>query len=202
MKNRQNICFLFLGYCFLSIGCATTPPSQLRTARIEYRPPAAPKAEPAVVPQPETINPFAQSERREARLTKLPRLAPIQEIGWLYRPPRGWTANQPRSQRLINDTNFTMRIFLDGQELNLVTAGTIALMPVDIGGVVRPKAMAPPRAAVYHLGDPGEHTIIIELYDGPAPLKYVKTCKINVNFTRQPNIDFSYRPCYESTPSL
>lgn len=196
---------MLIGCCLL--GCASTPPQTSTPQVVKYRPAVAKTAPPPETLSPfpgqnETLNPFPAEPVARRKPLFAPQLPPIQEVGWLYRPPRGWILNQPRSHRFTNDTNFTVRVFLDGKELNLVTAGTIALTPVDIGGVVRPKAMVPSRAEVYHIGDPGEHTIIIELYDGPAPLKYIKTCQLNSNFTKNPNIYFSYRPCYQGSPSI
>lgn len=202
------VCSSLITSC-LSLGCASTPPPHSTTSisrTVRYRSPVTVKTVPSETLSPypgqgETLNPFGAEPESKRRPMFRPRLPLIQEVGWLYRPPRGWTFNQPRSHRFDNNTNYAVRIFLDGKELNLVTAGAIALTPVDIGGVISYKAMAPSRAEVYHLGDAGEHTIIIELYDGPSPLKYIKTCKINANFTKQSNVDFSYRPCYQGNPS-
>lgn len=207
MKNILVSCHLSLVTCLLSLGCASAPPTHSSTSQVVKYRPAVAKTTPSETLSPypsknETLNPFPAEPVARRKPMFVPRLPLLQEVGWLYRPPRGWTFNQPRSHRFANNTEYTLRIFLDGKELNLVTAGSVVMTPVDIGGVVRPKAMVPSRAEVYHIGDPGEHTIIIELYDGPAPLKYIKTCKINVNFTRQPNIDFSYKPCYQGSPSL
>lgn len=162
-------------------------------------------------PTDETPNPFGDEqllepdslikEERLARLQARPNIASIEEVGFIDRPPRGWQDGLPRSHLIINDTKFAVRIFLDGKELVLVTAGQVVPMPIMTAGSIRPLPLVAPLGKVYHLGDAGKHALTIELYDGPAPLQYVKTCRIEANFMKQAHLYLSYRPCYKTNPS-
>src|SRR3989338_6856828 len=95
---------------FLMIGCGTT---------------SATKHEPretsalSLTPTTQTLNPFYgdklmepdsfKKEERLARLQAMPHHLSIEEVGFVYRPPRGWTAGNPRSHMILNDTKFAVR---------------------------------------------------------------------------------------------
>lgn len=193
---KHLICF------FLMIGCGTT------SAMSDGPRGTSPQT---LTPMTQTLNPFRgeqllepdfrKREEREARLSRLPRLPSIEEVGFVDRPPRGWISGSPRSHKIANDTKFAVRVFLDGKELTQVTAGAVVPSPVQAAGIIRPMPLLPPMATLYHIGDAGMHALTIELYDGPAPLLYVKTCRIDINFMLQPTIYLAYRPCYKTNPS-
>ena len=192
---------------FLSFGCASAPPPRSLTSHVvKYRPATAKTVtDETLSPYPgkdETLNPFGNEPAVRRRPMFVPRLPPMQEVGFLYRPPRGFEHQNPRSHTFVNDTKYAARIFVDGTELRQVTNGMVAQTPVVWNGETRFLPLLPPDAKLYNIGDSDEHTVMVELYAGPAPLQYVMTCKIEVNFLKQQIVYLSYRACHKSNPSL
>ncbi len=200
---KTNILFT----CFFSlttVACAAMPTQRSQTtARIRYVPVTTPSVE-TIDPfrgQPDTLDPFAASERQERKRAMLPKMAPIGEVGFVYRPPSGFERDNPRSHTIVNDTTLSARIFMDGREMKQVVSGTVLRAPVMYNGAVRFIPLLPPDAKLFQVGDTDRHTIIVELYAGPAPLLYAMTCQIEVNFLKQQLVTLSYRPCHKTNPS-
>ncbi len=221
MKKTLLSCFMFHVSCFMLLGCASTPPPPSTSSvsrMVKYQPavkttpsettapwPSGKSAGQTLSPFPgkdETLNPFPAEPVARRKPMFMPRFPPMQEVGFLYRPPRGFEHQNPRSHTFVNDTKYAARIFVDGTELRQVTNGTVAQTPVVWNGGTRFLPLLPPDAKLYNIGDSDEHTIMVELYAGPAPLQYAMTCKIEINFLKQQIVYLSYRACHKSNASL
>jgi len=188
--------------CLLSIawlGCASTPKTRNSTRPMKQKVTLAKAVDTGEV---QTLNPFLGESETKRKPMFIPRLPPMQEVGFVYRPPRGFEHRNPRSHIFVNDTKYAARIFVDGTEMRQVTNGAVAQTPVVWNGGTRFLPLLPPDAKLYNIGDSDEHTVMVELYAGPAPLQYVMTCKIEVNFLKQQIVYLSYRACHKGNPSL
>lgn len=205
---KKNILVFSLVACSLSFGCASMPEtrsSMPRVAKHKVTTATAVAPDETLSPYPgkdETLNPFGNELEVKRRPMLVPRLPPLQEVGFVYRPPRGFEHQNPRSHTFVNDTKYAARIFVDGTELRQVTNGTVTQTPVVWNGGTRFLPLLPPDAKLYNIGDSDEHTILVELYAGPAPLQYAMTCKIEVNYLKQQTVYLSYRACHKGNPSI
>jgi hypothetical protein len=98
---------------------------------------------------------------------------PASNVGFVARPPLGWSAQNPRSVMLSNGDSF-MRCWIDGREVVPTVAGSLQPMPVaNAAGQVELVPITPPKTPLYEIVSVGRHHVECRRYVGPAPLQEV-----------------------------
>ncbi|PIR67134.1 MAG: hypothetical protein COU51_00020 [Parcubacteria group bacterium CG10_big_fil_rev_8_21_14_0_10_36_14] len=106
---------------------------------------------------------------------------PPANAGFLHRPPVGWEKSNPRSLRIVNESE-TMgaRCWLDGRAILPVSYGAVARAPVVTKAGVVLVPMTPPYASSSHIVDMGEHLLKCQLYVGPLPFQLAYEMQLTI----------------------
>ncbi|MBU4421771.1 hypothetical protein KKB41_02300 [Patescibacteria group bacterium] len=106
---------------------------------------------------------------------------PPPNAGFLYRPPVGWSRNNPRSLRITNESDeLGARCWLDGKAILPVGYGAVARAPIVTRTGIVLVPMLPPGAGVSHIIDVGEHHLRCQLYAGPPPFQLAYEMQLDI----------------------
>jgi hypothetical protein len=111
---------------------------------------------------------------------------PPSNVGFMYREPVGWEDNNPRSFRLMNNTdNLHGRCWVDGREVVPTVWGAVPQGPVQTQTGVKLAGLLPPNSETYFIVSVGRHHLKCQLYAGPAPFQLAY--EMNVAFQTNGN---------------